>query len=90
MSSAAGGCPRSTARFSPRGRRRESSGPPYIGHVKDVYPDRAVMYCFLIGILLLGAGYLFSYLLNDDAVRLGRPTVAGTLREYGIPLPEAR
>ena len=65
-------------------------GPPYIGHVKDVYPDRAVMYCFLIGILLLGAGYLFSYLLNDDAVRLGRPTVAGTLREYGIPLPEAR
>ena len=90
MSSASGGCPRSTARFSPRGRRRESSGPPYIGHVKDVYPDRAVMYCFLIGILLLGAGYLFSYLLNDDAVRLGRPTVAGTLREYGIPLPEAR
>ena len=54
------------------------------------YPDRAVMYCFLIGILMLGAGYLFSYLLNDDAIRLGRPTVASTLREYRIPLPETR
>ena len=65
-------------------------GPLYVGYLKDVYPDRAVMYCFLIGILMLGAGYLFSYLLNDDAIRLGRPTVASTLREYRIPLPETR
>ena len=48
-------------------------GPLYVGYLKDVYPDRAVMYCFLIGILMLGAGYLFSYLLNDDAIRLGSP-----------------
>ena len=31
-------------------------GPLYMGYLKDTYPDRAVMYCFLIGILMLGAG----------------------------------
>ena len=51
-------------------------GPLYVGYLKDSYPDRAVMYCFLIGILMLGAGYLFSYLLNDGRLRLGRPTLA--------------
>ncbi len=63
------------------------SGPLYVGHLKDVYPDRAVMYCFLIGILMLGAGYLFSYLLNDGRIRLGRPTLESTLHRYGIPVP---
>ena len=63
------------------------AGPLYVGHLKDVYPDRAVMYCFLIGILMLAAGYLFSYLLNDGRIRLGRPTLAGTLHRYGIPAP---
>lgn len=63
------------------------SGPLYVGYLKDVYPDRAVMYCFLIGILMLGAGYLFSYLLNDGRIRLGRPTLASTLQRYGIPAP---
>ncbi|WP_420461737.1 OFA family MFS transporter [Candidatus Palauibacter sp.] len=62
-------------------------GPLYVGYLKDSYPDRAVMYCFLIGILMLGAGYLFSYLLDDDRVRLGRPTVKQTLERYGIPAP---
>ena len=62
-------------------------GPVYLGYLKDVYPDRAVMYCFLVGILMLGGGYLFSYLLTDDRIRLGRPTLEATLREYGIPLP---
>ena len=61
-------------------------GPLYVGHLKDVYPDRAVMYCFLIGILMLGAGYLFSYLLNDGRIRLGRPTLGSTLHRYGIPV----
>ncbi len=60
-------------------------GPVYVGFLKDQYPDRAVMYCFLIGIFMLGAGYLFSYLLNDDRMRVGRPTVDTTLREFGIP-----
>ena len=66
------------------------AGPVYVGYLKDVYPDRAVMYCFLVGILMLGAGYVFSYLLNDNRIRLGRPTLEATLREYGIPLPQAR
>ncbi|MXX75556.1 MAG: OFA family MFS transporter [Holophagales bacterium] len=60
-------------------------GPVYLGYLKDVYPDRAVMYCFLVGILMLGGGFLFSYLLTDDRMRLGRPTLEGTLREFGIP-----
>ncbi|MDE2887624.1 MAG: OFA family MFS transporter [Gemmatimonadota bacterium] len=64
------------------------TGPLYVGYLKDVYPDRAVMYCFLIGILMLGAGYLFTYLLNDGRIRLGRPTLASTLHRYGIPVPE--
>ncbi len=66
------------------------TGPIYVGYLKDSYPDRAVMYCFLIGILMLGAGYLFSYLLNDDRIRLERPTLEGTLREFGIPVPQSR
>ena len=60
------------------------AGPLYVGYLKDVYPDRAVMYCFLIGILMLGGGYLFSYLLNDERIRLTKPTLEGTLREFGI------
>ena len=59
-------------------------GPVYVGFLKDQYPDRAVMYCFLVGIFMLGAGYLFSYLLDDDRMRVGRPTVATTLRDLGI------
>ncbi len=62
-------------------------GPVYLGYLKDVYPDRAVMYCFLVGILMLGGGYLFSYLLTDNRIQMGRPSLEGTLREYGIPVP---
>ncbi len=61
-------------------------GPLYVGHLKDQYPDRAVIYCFLIGILILGLGYVFSYLLNDDRLRIGKPTVEDTLRRFGIPV----
>ena len=59
-------------------------GPLYVGYLKDEYPDRAVIYCFLIGIFMLGLGYVFSYLLNDDRIRLSRPTLESTLRQYGI------
>ena len=59
-------------------------GPMYVGYLKDTYPDRAVMYCFLIGIMMLGAGYVFSYLLDDSRLRLGRPTMEATLRRYGV------
>ena len=65
-------------------------GPVYVGYIKDQYPDRAVIYCFLIGVLILGLGFTFSYLLNDDRVRLEKPTLEGTLRRYGIPVPERK
>ena len=65
-------------------------GPLYLGYLKDMYPDRAVMYCFLIGIFMLGAGYLFSYLLNDGRIRLGRPTLETTLHRYGIPVEDVK
>ena len=60
------------------------TGPMYVGYLKDTYPDRAVMYCFLIGIMMLGAGYVFSYLLDDSRLRLGRPTMEATLARYGV------
>ena len=59
-------------------------GPLYVGYLKDQYPDRAVIYCFLIGILILGVGYVFTYLLSDDRLKVGKPTVEDTLREFGI------
>ena len=59
-------------------------GPLYVGYLKDQYPDRAFIYCFLIGILMLGLGYVFSYLLSDDRIRLRRPTLEDTLRQYDI------
>ena len=59
-------------------------GPLYVGYLKDQYPDRAVIYCFLIGILILGLGYVFTYLLSDDRLRVGKPTVDDTLRDFGI------
>ena len=59
-------------------------GPLYVGYLKDQYPDRAFIYCFLIGILMLGLGYVFSYLLSDDRIRLRRPTLKDTMLQYGI------
>ncbi|MCE2518768.1 MAG: OFA family MFS transporter [Alphaproteobacteria bacterium] len=65
-------------------------GPLYIGYLKDQYPDPAIIYCFLIGVLILGLGYVFTYLLNDGRIRLRRPSVESTLREYGIAIPGHR
>ena len=65
-------------------------GPLYIGYLKDQYPDRAIIYCFLIGVLILGLGYVFSYLLSDKRIRLRRPNVESTLREHGIAIPRRR
>ena len=59
-------------------------GPLYVGHLKDQYPDRAVIYCFLVGIFILGVGYVFTYLLHDDRIQIGRPTLEHTLRRLGI------
>ena len=64
-------------------------GPLIVGYFKDIYPDRAVMYCLLLGILMLGAGYVVSFLLSDERMRLGRPTIARTLARQGIAAPAA-
>ena len=60
-------------------------GPIYVGYIKDQYPDRAIIYCFLLGVLILGVGFTFSYLLNDERVRLAKPTIEDTLRQFGVP-----
>lgn len=60
-------------------------GPLYMGYLRDQYPDRFIIYCFLVGVLILGMGYVFSYLLNDERIRLHPPTLDGTLRQFGIP-----
>ena len=60
-------------------------GPLYMGYLRDQYPDRFIIYCFLVGVLILGMGYVFSYLLNDERIRVHPPTLDGTLRQFGIP-----
>ena len=62
-------------------------GPVYVGYLKDQYPDRAVIYCFLVGVFILGLGYVFSYLLHDDRIQLRKQTIASTLRQFGIREP---
>ena len=59
-------------------------GPLYVGYLMDQYPDRAVTYCFLIGVVMLVFGYIFTFLLRDNRIQVSRPTVEGTLREFGI------
>jgi OFA family oxalate/formate antiporter-like MFS transporter len=41
-------------------------GPMMVASLKDNYPDRAIVYSFLLGILVLGIGFIFSFLVNDD------------------------
>lgn len=41
-------------------------GPLTVASLKDAYPDRAIVYSFLLGILVLGVGFTFSFLVNDD------------------------
>jgi OFA family oxalate/formate antiporter-like MFS transporter len=41
-------------------------GPLMVASLKDNYPDRAIVYMFLLGIHVLGAGFVFSFLVNDD------------------------
>jgi MFS transporter, OFA family, oxalate/formate antiporter len=37
-----------------------------VASIKDKYPDRAIIYSFLLGILVLAVGFIFSFLANDD------------------------
>jgi OFA family oxalate/formate antiporter-like MFS transporter len=41
-------------------------GPMMVASIKDKYPDRAIIYSFLLGIVVLGVGFIFSFLVNDD------------------------
>jgi MFS transporter, OFA family, oxalate/formate antiporter len=41
-------------------------GPLMIASLKDNYPDRAIIYSFLLGIVVLGVGFIFSFLAYDD------------------------
>jgi len=41
-------------------------GPWMVASLKDNYPDRAIVYLFLLGIHVLGAGFIFSFLVNND------------------------
>jgi OFA family oxalate/formate antiporter-like MFS transporter len=41
-------------------------GPLMVAHIKDSYPDRAVIYAFLLNILVLGVAFTFSFLVNDE------------------------
>ena len=63
-------------------------GPLYVGYLKDNYPNRVVIYCFLIGVLFLTVGFIFSILLRNDRIRISKPTMESTLEDYEIPLPK--
>jgi OFA family oxalate/formate antiporter-like MFS transporter len=41
-------------------------GPLIVASLKDNYPDRAIIYSFLLGIIVLGIGFVFSFLAYDD------------------------
>ena len=62
-------------------------GPFYVGYLKDSYPEKVVIYCFLIGVLILSIGFVCSMLLNNERIRLTKPTMETTLKEFGIPIP---
>jgi OFA family oxalate/formate antiporter-like MFS transporter len=57
------------------------AGPLMVASLKDNYPDRAVIYCFLFGVLFLGSGFIFSFLISNDACAPGKPA----LTDIGIP-----
>src|SRR5262245_24886489 len=57
------------------------AGPLLVASMKDNYPDRAVIYCFLIGVLFLGTGFTFSFLVTNEKCTPGKPA----LDDLGIP-----
>lgn len=63
-------------------------GPLYVGYLKDNYPNRVIIYCFLIGVLFLSIGFIFSMLLNNERIKLSKPTISDTLVRLGIPVPQ--
>jgi MFS transporter, OFA family, oxalate/formate antiporter len=57
------------------------AGPLIVASLKDNYPDRAVIYCFLMGVLFLGCGFIFSFLVTNEKCKPGKPS----LQDIGIP-----
>jgi len=57
------------------------AGPLLVASLKDNYPDRAVIYCFLVGVLFLGSGFVFSFLVTNERFTPGTPA----LDDLGIP-----
>ena len=57
------------------------AGPLLVASLKDNYPDRAVIYCFLLGVLFLGSGFVFSFLVTNEKCTPGKPA----LDDLGIP-----
>jgi hypothetical protein len=57
-----------------------------VARLKDNYPDRAIVYSFLLGILVLGVGFIFSFLVNDDRFTPRRIL----LQVFARPMPGKR
>lgn len=58
------------------------AGPLLVASVKDNYPDRAVIYCFLVGVMFLGSGFIFSFLVTNEKCVPGKPSID----DLGLPL----
>jgi MFS transporter, OFA family, oxalate/formate antiporter len=61
-------------------------GPMMVASIKDNYPDRAIIYSFLLGIVVLGVGFIFSCLVNDDRFIPRRIL----LQVFAVAPPDAR
>ncbi|MGD9537529.1 MAG: OFA family MFS transporter [Alphaproteobacteria bacterium] len=61
-------------------------GPLLVATLLDNYPDRAIIYSFMAGILLLGGGFIFSFLVNDDRF-IARKIMLQDLVNGGTPEP---
>jgi len=51
------------------------AGPLIVASLQDNYPDRAVIYCFLVGVLFLGCGFIFSFLVTNEKCKPGKPSL---------------
>lgn len=59
------------------------AGPLMMASLKDNYPDRAVIYCFLLGVMCLGSAFVVSFLVTNDKCTPGKPSID----DLGIPAP---
>ena len=57
------------------------AGPLMMASLKDNYPDRAVIYCFLLGVVFLGSAFIVSFLVTNDKCTPGKPAID----DLGLP-----